>query len=307
MLNNINPNAFVNAPIPIDQNAFQNALANVRAAPSAALSQLGAGGNVNPNANPFGFLSNVFAGDLAQRQAQQAAQSQAQLGIQAATALRSQKVQDTATKQNNALAIDSAKAERKQKIVDAKAKKKDKIRIARITQIAKQLHIDPASISNLEPSDIKIFTKTQSDTKKGKTVKPLSVSNSDIKAIANTLSADKTYTEAISQIGDASGTIDAKIASDAARIQHENAVKGIPISRVDATIQAWNNIKQTPGFFKPGVQKSLFGLDFLAPDTPPSVDPQVLLGDLPIKTPEEARKLPKGTKFRSPDGRRFTR
>jgi len=62
---------------PVDINAIQNAFANVTAQPNIGLTQLGAGGNVNPQTNPFGFLSNVFAGDLAQRQAQEAAQSQA--------------------------------------------------------------------------------------------------------------------------------------------------------------------------------------------------------------------------------------
>jgi len=102
----MNLNAF---QAPSQLSAFgtlQDAFGNVTAAPSTGLTQLAAGGNLNPQTNPFGFLSNVFAADLAQRQLQQAAQDKAnqtlaKVGVETAISRRKA---DAETKRTLALA-----------------------------------------------------------------------------------------------------------------------------------------------------------------------------------------------------------
>jgi len=185
----------------------------------------------------------------------------------------------------------------KQKIADAKAAKKEKERIARVRSLSKGLGVNltPQQEATLTPDDIKAFRKVKIDNKKGKPAKPLSVTSADIKAIPITLSADKDYVTAIAQSGDASGTIDSQIASKAAKIQRDAALNNIPMSRTDATVQAWSEIKQTPGFFVPADNGKPFNIAHpidtfggLLDNKPATTDPSALLGN--NKNPDSAIK-----------------
>jgi len=158
------PNIFQQQNVPIisppDFSAIQNANLGVTAQPNVGLAQLGAGANVNPTTNPFGFLSNVFAGDLAQRQAQQAAQSQAQSKAVIAAQTLKQLGFENKIKSGN-LAI-------KQRKVDAETRKKTKIREAKIKAFSAQAKKLGVDITNVDIASSVDAGFKASDFKKGK-------------------------------------------------------------------------------------------------------------------------------------------
>ncbi|MDX8398811.1 MAG: hypothetical protein R8K20_01010, partial [Gallionellaceae bacterium] len=111
---------------PNDLAALQNAFLGATAQPNIRAASLGAGGGLNPNTNPFGFLSNVFAGDLAQRQNQQAAESLAGINAAKANAAFNQQGFDNNIKSENLLSANNKVAAGQNKIA---SDKRDKLKV----------------------------------------------------------------------------------------------------------------------------------------------------------------------------------